>query len=66
MMSILIYSILAYPITLEGRRGTIYEFATIPSHVDSGSALFAQACLGAKSFGSKSFQSTVEFQWLEH
>ena len=29
---ILFYSILFYPITLEGRRGTTDEFATIPFH----------------------------------
>ena len=29
-----IYSILLYPITLEGRRGTTDEFATIPFHID--------------------------------
>ena len=31
--SILFYSILFYPITLEGRRGTTDEFATIPFHL---------------------------------
>ena len=32
------YSILFYPITLEGRRGTTDEFATIPFHLDLFSA----------------------------
>ena len=30
---IILFSILFYPITLEGRRGTTDEFATIPSHL---------------------------------
>ena len=33
-----IYSILFYPVTLEGRRGTTDEFATIPFHLDLFSA----------------------------
>ena len=33
-----IYSILFYPITLEGRRGTTDEFATTPFHLDLFSA----------------------------
>ena len=32
------YSILFYPITLGGRRGTTDEFATIPFHLDLFSA----------------------------
>ena len=32
------YSILFYPITLEGRRGTTDEFATTPFHLDLFSA----------------------------
>ena len=35
---IIIYSILFYPITLGGRRGTTDEFATIPFHLDLFSA----------------------------
>ena len=35
---ILFYSILFYPITLEGRRGTTDEFATIPFYLDLFSA----------------------------
>ena len=43
---VLIYSILFCPITLEGRRGTINEFATMPFHLD----LFSTALVGlAKS-----------------
>ena len=34
----LFYSILFYPITLEGRRGTTDEFASIPFHLDLFSA----------------------------
>ena len=33
-----LFSILVYPITLEGRRGTTDEFATIPLHLDLFSA----------------------------
>ena len=35
-------SILFYPITLEGRRGTTDEFATIPFHLDPFSAALVQ------------------------
>ena len=35
---LLLFSILFYPITLGGRRGTTYEFATIPFHLDLFSA----------------------------
>ena len=38
----LIYSILFYPITLEGRRGTTDEFATIPFHLDLFSAALVE------------------------
>ena len=36
------YSILFYPITLEGRRGTTDEFATIPFHLDLFSAALVE------------------------
>ena len=36
------YSILFYPITLEGRWGTIDEFATIPFHLDLFSAALVE------------------------
>ena len=36
------YSILFYPITLEGRRGTQDEFATIPFHLDLFSAALVE------------------------
>ena len=36
------YSILFYPITMEGRRGTIDEFATIPFHLDLFSAALVE------------------------
>ena len=38
----LCYSILSYPITLEGRRGTTDEFATIPFHLDLFSAALVE------------------------
>ena len=38
----LIQSILFYPITLEGRRGTADEFATIPFHLDLFSAALVE------------------------
>ena len=37
-----IYSILFYPITLGGRRGTTDEFATIPFHLDLFSAALVE------------------------
>ena len=37
-----IFSILFYPITLEGRRGTTDEFATIPFHLDLFSAALVE------------------------
>ena len=37
-----ILSILFYPITLEGRRGTTQEFATIPFHLDLFSAALVE------------------------
>ena len=37
-----IYSILFYPITLEGRRGTTDEFATTPFHLDLFSAALVE------------------------
>ena len=37
-----VYSILFYPITLEGRRGTTDEFATIPFHLDLFSAALVE------------------------
>ena len=40
--SILFYSILFYPITLEGRRGTTDEFATTPFHLDLFSAALVE------------------------
>ena len=33
MNSVLVRSILFYPITLEGRRGTIDDFTTVPFHL---------------------------------
>ena len=36
------WSILFYPITLEGRRGTTVEFATIPFHLDLFSAALVE------------------------
>ena len=36
------YTILFYPITLEGRRGTTDEFATIPFHLDLFSAALVE------------------------
>ena len=42
-----IYSILFYPITLQGRRGTTDDFATIPFHLDLFSAALIEL---AKSF----------------
>ena len=39
---ILFYSILFYPITLEGRRGTTDEFATTPFHLDLFSAALVE------------------------
>ena len=36
------YSILFYPITLEGRRGSTDEFATIPFHLDLFSAALVE------------------------
>ena len=41
-ITILLYSILFYPITLEGRRGTTDEFATIPFHLDLFSAALVE------------------------
>ena len=41
-MSLAFYSILFYPITLEGRRGTTDEFATIPFHLDLFSAALVE------------------------
>ena len=38
----LLYSNLFYPITLEGRRGTTDEFATIPFHLDLFSAALVE------------------------
>ena len=38
----LFYSILFYPITLGGRRGTTDEFATIPFHLDLFSAALVE------------------------
>ena len=38
----MVYSILFYPITLGGRRGTIDEFATIPFHLDLFSAALVE------------------------
>ena len=38
----LFFSILFYPITLEGRRGTTDEFATIPFHLDLFSAALVE------------------------
>ena len=40
--SIPLYSILFYPITLEGRRGTTDEFATIPFHLGLFSAALVE------------------------
>ena len=40
--SLYFYSILFYPITLEGRRGTTDEFATIHFHLDLFSAALAE------------------------
>ena len=37
-----VYSILFYPITLGGRRGTTDEFATIPFHLDLFSAALVE------------------------
>ena len=37
-----VYSILFYPITLGGRRGTTVEFATIPFHLDLFSAALVE------------------------
>ena len=37
-----LFSILFYPITLEGRRGTTDEFATIPFHLDLFSAALVE------------------------
>ena len=37
-----VYSILFYPITLEGRRGTTDEFATTPFHLDLFSAALVE------------------------
>ena len=42
LTSVSIYSILFYPITLEGRRGTTDEFATIPFHLDLFSAALVE------------------------
>ena len=38
----ILFSILFYPITLEGRRGTTDEFATIPFHLDLFSAALVE------------------------
>ena len=38
----ILYSILFYPITLEGRRGTTDEFATTPFHLDLFSAALVE------------------------
>ena len=38
----LVYFLLFYPITLEGRRGTTDEFATIPFHLDLFSAALVE------------------------
>ena len=40
--AVLFYSILFYPITLGGRRGTTDEFATIPFHLDLFSAVLVE------------------------
>ena len=40
--SVHVYSILFYPITLGGRRGTTDEFATIPFHLDLFSAALVE------------------------
>ena len=42
ILYILFYSILFYPITLGGRRGTTDEFATIPFHLDLFSAALVE------------------------
>ena len=42
MLYFLLYFILFYPITLEGRRGTTDEFATIPFHLDLFSAALVE------------------------
>ena len=42
VMVICFYSILFYPITLEGRRGTTDEFAIIPFHLDLFSAALVE------------------------
>ena len=42
IMAVLILSILFYPITLEGRRGTTDEFTTIPFHLDLFSAALVE------------------------
>ena len=39
---VFLFSILFYPITLEGRRGTTDEFATIPFHLDLFSAALVE------------------------
>ena len=41
-MPTILFSILFYPITLEGRRGTTDEFATIPFHLDLFSAALVE------------------------
>ena len=46
MKNLLFYSILFYSITLEGRRGTTYEFATIPFHL----VLFSAALIELAKF----------------
>ena len=40
--TVMFYSFLFYPITLEGRRGTTDEFATIPFHLDLFSAALVE------------------------
>ena len=42
MATFVFYSILFYPITLGGRRGTTDEFATIPFHLDLFSAALVE------------------------
>ena len=44
------YSILFYPITLEGHRGTTDEFATIPFHLNLFSAALVELAKGIKVF----------------
>ena len=71
------YSILFYPITLEGRRGTTDEFATTPFHLDLFSATLVELAksipvhsliLSSHKYAKSINYDSVKFQinWLQN